>query len=103
VYKNVVPPELCSRILEGLYDFCTPCRVFMHTVLSVLSFSEIQTSKENNSFFLLPQMEKYDALLALYLLKQPIAESFRVFNNPTKILQWNLLQSMNSKNSFCAL
>jgi hypothetical protein len=36
-------------------------------------------------------MEKYDALLALCLLKQPIAKSFKVLNNPAKILQWTLL------------
>jgi hypothetical protein len=36
-------------------------------------------------------MENLDALLALCLLKQPIAEFFRVFNNPAKILQWILL------------
>jgi hypothetical protein len=37
-------------------------------------------------------MENLDALLAILLLKQPLAESFRVFNNPVKILQWILLQ-----------
>jgi hypothetical protein len=37
------------------------------------------------------------------LLKQPLAECFRVFNNPAKILQWTLLQSLNSKSSFCAV
>jgi hypothetical protein len=47
-------------------------------------------------------MENLDALLAILLLKQPIAESFRVFNNPAKILLWTLLQSLNSKSSFCA-
>jgi hypothetical protein len=31
-------------------------------------------------------MENSDALLAIPLLKQPFAESFRVFNNPVKIL-----------------
>jgi hypothetical protein len=31
-------------------------------------------------------MENSDALLAIPLLKQPFAESFRVFNNPAKIL-----------------
>jgi hypothetical protein len=31
-------------------------------------------------------MENLDALLAILLLKQPLAESFRVFNNPAKIL-----------------
>jgi len=36
-------------------------------------------------------MENLDALLALCLLKKPIAEFFRVFNNPAKILQWILL------------
>jgi hypothetical protein len=31
-----------------------------------------------------------DALLAILLLKQPLAESFRVFSNPVKIPQWIL-------------
>jgi hypothetical protein len=31
-------------------------------------------------------MENSDALLAIPLLKKPFIESFRVFNNPTKIL-----------------
>jgi hypothetical protein len=35
-------------------------------------------------------MENLDALLALLLLKQPLAEPIRVFNNPVKIPQWIL-------------
>jgi hypothetical protein len=44
-----------------------------------------------------------DALLALCLLKQPIAESIRVFSDPAKIPQWILLLSLNSKSSFYSL
>jgi hypothetical protein len=43
-------------------------------------------------------MENLDALLAIPLLKQPLADSFRVFSNPVKILQWILpSKSQNSK------
>jgi hypothetical protein len=45
-------------------------------------------------------MENSDALLAILLLKQPLVESFRVFNNPTKIPQWILLQIPELKEFF---
>jgi hypothetical protein len=37
-----------------------------------------------------PTDGEYNAFLAVFLLKQPLAESFWVFNNLVKILQWIL-------------
>jgi hypothetical protein len=81
----------------------------MHTkVLSTLSFPVASTSKENLSFFLSPSDGEFDALLAILLLKQPLAESFRVFNNPVKIPQWILpsnseLKEFSSPVPICTL
>jgi hypothetical protein len=71
-----------------------------HKVLSLLSFSNTQISKEINPSSFLLQMENLDALLAILLLKQPLAESFRVFNNPVKIPQWILPQNTELKEFF---
>jgi hypothetical protein len=49
-------------------------------------------------------MENSNSLLDVPLLKQPFAESFRVFNNPTKILLLGLFyQFQNSRSSFLLL
>jgi hypothetical protein len=39
-------------------------------------------------------MENYEALLALNLLKQPIAEYFQVFNNPVNMLNAHLAEPL---------
>jgi hypothetical protein len=39
-------------------------------------------------------MENYEALLALDLLKQPIAEYFRVSNNPANMLNAHLAEPL---------
>jgi hypothetical protein len=39
-------------------------------------------------------MENYEALLAILLLKQPIAEYFWVFSNPTNMLNAHLAEPL---------
>jgi hypothetical protein len=39
-------------------------------------------------------MENYDALLVLNLLEQPIVEYFRVFSNPTNMLNAHLAEPL---------
>jgi hypothetical protein len=68
-------------------------------VLSILSFPVALTSKETHSFFLSPSDGEYNALLALFSSSNLIAESFRVFSNPAKILPWILFLYLNSKSS----
>jgi hypothetical protein len=52
--------------------------------MSLLSFSTLRPLRD---FIFLPSPTdgEYNALLAILLLKQPLAESFWVFNNPVKI------------------
>jgi hypothetical protein len=63
----------------------------MHTkVLSLLSFPVASTSKENTSFFLSPSNGELRCPPHYPSLKQPLAETSRVFSNPAKIPQWIL-------------
>jgi hypothetical protein len=61
-----------------------------HKSAILLSFPVTQNLR-NSVLFPSPSDGEIDALLAILLLKQPIVESFRVFSNPAKILQWILL------------
>jgi hypothetical protein len=71
-------------------------------VLSLLSFSTLRPLRD---FVFLPfslRWRNMDALLAILLLKQPLAESFRVFSNPVKIPQW-ILPSNTELKEFSSL
>jgi hypothetical protein len=93
VCKSTRPPKLIPSF-EPSKDSSTPalCRVFTcaQMVLSVLSFPVASTSQETQFFVLPPSDGELRYPPGYPSLKQPLAESIRVFNNPVKILQWIL-------------
>jgi hypothetical protein len=77
----------------------------LHAQIGAIS-SELSYSFDlqgNSSFFLSPSDGEFGFPPGYPSLKQPLAESFRVFNNPAKIPQWILLQITKLKEfSSCA-
>jgi len=88
--ERSIPPEIYFQIIEGFCDSCTPCRIFTHTVLSLLIFSRSLDLKENKSFLLSSTDGESGCPPDYLLLKKTLAECSKVFNNPAKILRWVL-------------
>jgi hypothetical protein len=75
----------CSRV-----DVCAPAES-SHAHAGAISSELLQPLRPLEGFCpSSPSDGEIDAFLAVLLLKQPLAESFWVFSNPVKILQWIL-------------
>jgi hypothetical protein len=77
----------------------------LHAQIGAIS-SELSCSFDlqgNSSFFFSPSDGEFGCYHGYPSLKKPLADSFRVFNNPVKIPQWILLQITELKEfSSCA-
>jgi hypothetical protein len=88
------------ELSKEFFSLCTPCSPTLWVkALALLSFSTTQTPKGFRLSIILLEDGECNGLLALCFLKQPLAEPFRVFNNPVKIPQWILPSTHRTQKS----
>jgi hypothetical protein len=84
--KSTTPLELILRIINGFFDFYTSAESSRTQSDIRIDLSCSFDLQGNSSFFLSPSNGELGCPPSYPSLKQPLNDTFRVFNNPVKVL-----------------